>query len=105
MAVPPPSQPLSALRQPLALLDYDACGRAPWPRSRRSPIRSCCPTVHWPTQETRAPSSAAWATWSYSSVHLPEHDVERTEYRRHVGKQVATADEVHGLKMREARRT
>src|SRR5215468_4388564 len=50
-------------------------------------------------------ASAAWAHWSYSPVHLPEHDVERAEDGRNVGQQVAAANEVHRLEMGEARST
>src|SRR5215475_10521350 len=39
-----------------------------------------------------------------SPVHLPEHDVERAEDGRDVGKQVAAAEKIHRLKMRKARR-
>src|SRR5215467_8152244 len=52
---------------------------------------------------TPVPSCAAWAERS-SSIHLPEHDVERAEHGGDVGEHVAFAEEVHRLQMREARR-
>src|SRR6266852_2785239 len=82
--------------------DYAARGPATWPRSRRPRVRSYRPAACRPKQETRAPSSAAWAPWSYSSIHLPEHDVERAEDRRHVRQQVAAAEKIHRLEVGEA---
>src|SRR5215471_18313315 len=52
---------------------------------------------------TQAPSCAAWAGRS-SSIHLPEHDVERAEDGGDVGEHVAFAEEVHRLQMRETGR-
>src|SRR5260221_1857185 len=37
-----------------------------------------------------------------SSVHLPEHDVERAEHGRNVGEHMAATDEIHGLQMGES---
>src|SRR6266849_10655066 len=83
--------------------DCAARGPAPWPRSRRPRVRSCHPAARQPKRETRSPSSDAWAGWSYSSVHLPEHDVDRAEDRRDIRQQVAAAEEIHRLEMGEAR--
>src|SRR5258708_32010424 len=44
-----------------------------------------------------------WAA-AQSPVDLSEHDIERAEDGRDVGQQVALADEIHRLQMRETRR-
>src|SRR2546430_2025075 len=39
-----------------------------------------------------------------SSVHLPEHDVDRAQDRGDIGQHVAAAEEIHGREMSEAGR-
>src|SRR5215472_15071988 len=82
------------------------CYARPYPassqRSHRLPIRNGHPPVVRTTRGTRRRSSEA-AEQTRSSVHLPEHDVERPENGRHVRQQMTAAEEVHGLEMGETR--
>src|SRR5260221_3895038 len=72
--------------------------------SNRSPAppRPFVPTGSLP-QEPPTPDQTVWAA-ARSPIDPSEHDIERAEYRRDVGQQMAPADEIHGLQMRTTRR-
>ncbi len=53
-----------------------------------------CPAIAHPRR---------WATWT-SPIDLAEYDIERADDGGNVGEHVATAEEIHGLKVREGRR-
>src|SRR5258706_14466389 len=72
-------------------------------RSRHPPTRDGHRAVVRTTRGTPPHSSELLGWLTHSSVHLPEHDVERAEDRRHVRQQVAAAEKIHGLEMGEAR--
>src|SRR3954452_3150443 len=56
------------------------------------------PPRQWQDRPPHMPAPA-----SPSAVDLSEDDVDRTEHRRDVGKQMAAAEEIHRLQMRKAR--
>src|SRR5262245_20689916 len=65
---------------------------------RRTDIRFPRQGAREPRQKGRGAERGA-----RSSIHLPEHDVERAEDCRYVRVQVAAAEKIHGLEMGEAR--
>ena len=38
------------------------------------------------------------------AIDFPEHDIDRSQYCRDIGQHMASAEEIHGLQMRKARR-
>src|SRR5579871_1898746 len=82
---------------------YPASSPQPHHRPTHSGLH---PAAARTTRETPRRSSArrSQRRETRSSVHLPEHDVERPQDGRHVREQMAAAEEVHGLEMGETRR-
>src|SRR5207244_6757731 len=82
---------------------------SPYARSaRRSSIPSPAPRqpsapTGWPLQGPPRHGQTGLAP-APSPIDLSEHDVERAQDRRDVGEQMATADVIHRLQMRKARR-
>src|SRR5262249_20479679 len=54
--------------------------------------------------QAQAKARTNFVTVPSLSVNFPKHDVDRSEHGRYVGEHMAAAQEVHGLKMHEARR-
>src|SRR5665213_3526576 len=68
-----------------------------------APVQPSAPTG-WPPRGLLRRGRTGLAA-APSPVDLSEHDIERTEDGRNVGQQMAPANEIHRLQMREARRT
>src|SRR5882762_2345086 len=80
-------------------------------RDARSAARSSIPSKapaqpsaprDWLLRASLRRGQTGWAP-APSPVDFSEHDIERAENRGHIGEQMAPADEVHRLQMREAR--
>src|SRR5581483_7529679 len=66
------------------------------------PAQPCAPT-DWPLPGPLRHGQTGWAK-APSPIDLSEHDVERAQDGGDVGEQMALADEVHRLQMRETGR-
>src|SRR5262245_46722646 len=61
--------------------------------------RAACICTERPAMPTRASS------WSPRlAIDFPEYDIDRSQYCRDVGQNMASAQEIHGLQVRKARR-